>query len=77
MLIFANLHHALFLKWDKPMKNRRILTEREISVINKLMEKDSEILLQPRKNGYIIFEVKKKQVYRSDKDVQSNNGVPN
>ena len=54
----------------------KTLTEREITEINKLMERNSEIILQPRKNGYVIFEMKKKQVYRSDKEIQSNNGAP-
>ena len=58
------------------MEKGKILTEREITEINKLMERDSEIILQPRKNGYVIYEMKKKQVYRSDKEIQSNNGAP-
>ena len=62
--------------WDKSMEKGKILTEREITEINKLMERDSEIILQPRKNGYVIYEMKKKQVYRSDKEIQSNNGAP-
>ena len=53
----------------------KILTEREITEINKLMERNSEIILQPRKNGYVIFEMKKKMVYRSD-EIKLNNGVP-
>lgn len=58
------------------MEKVKILTEREITEINKLMERDSEIILQPRKNGYVIYEMKKKQVYRSDREIQSNNGAP-
>ena len=53
----------------------KTLTEREITEINKLMERNSEIILQPRKNGYVIFEIKKKMVYRSD-EIKLNNGVP-
>ena len=37
-------------------ENKKTLTEREITEINKLMERNSEIILQPRKNGYVIFE---------------------
>ena len=43
------------------------LTESEIKTINKLMERKAEIILEPRKNGYLIYESKKKLVFRSDK----------
>lgn len=50
-----------------PMTEARILTEREITEINKLMERKSEIVLEPRKDGYYIYESKKKLILRPEK----------
>lgn len=41
-----------------------VLTEQHRKVIEDLMDKKAEIILQPRKEGYIIYEMKKKIVYR-------------
>lgn len=50
-----------------PMTEARKLTEREITEINKLMERKSEIVLEPRKDGYFIYESKKKLIMRPEK----------
>ena len=50
-----------------PMTEARKLTEREITEINKLMERKSEIVLEPRKDGYYIYESKKKLIMRPEK----------
>lgn len=50
-----------------PMTEARKLTEREITEINKLMERKSEIVLEPRKDGYFIYESKKKLILRPEK----------
>ena len=50
-----------------PMTEARKLTEREITKINKLMERKSEIVLEPRKDGYFIYESKKKLILRPEK----------
>ena len=50
-----------------PMTEARKLTEREITKINKLMERKSEIVLEPRKDGYYIYESKKKLILRPEK----------
>ena len=50
-----------------PMTEARKLTEREITEINKLMERKSEIVLEPRKDGYYIYESKKKLILRPEK----------
>lgn len=44
-----------------------ILTERELALINQLMERKSEIILEPRKEGYLIYESRKKLIYRPQK----------
>lgn len=49
------------------MTEARKLTEREITEINKLMERKSEIVLEPRKDGYYIYESKKKLILRPEK----------
>ena len=49
------------------MTEARKLTEREITEINKLMERKSEIVLEPRKDGYYIYESKKKLIMRPEK----------
>ena len=49
------------------MTEARKLTEREITEINKLMERKSEIVLEPRKDGYFIYESKKKLILRPEK----------
>ena len=50
-----------------PMPETAALTEREITEINKLMERRSEIVLEPRKDGYYIYESKKKLIMRPEK----------
>lgn len=50
-----------------PMPEAAALTEREITEINKLMERRSEIVLEPRKDGYYIYESKKKLIMRPEK----------
>lgn len=50
------------------MEKISVLTEREINEINKLMERKSEIVLEPRKNGYYIYESKKKLILRPEKE---------
>lgn len=42
------------------------LSEKEISVINQLMGRKSEIILEPRKDGYLIYELRKKLIYRPE-----------
>ncbi len=49
------------------MADCRTLTEREITEINKLMERKSEIILEPRKDGYFIYEARKKLILRPEK----------
>ena len=49
------------------MTEARKLTKREITEINKLMERKSEIVLEPRKDGYYIYESKKKLILRPEK----------
>ena len=49
------------------MEKISVLTEREISEINKLMERKSEIILEPRKDGYFIYESRKKLIMRPEK----------
>ena len=48
------------------MEKISVLTEREIKEINKLMERKSEIVLEPRKDGYYIYESKKKLILRPE-----------
>lgn len=48
-------------------ENKFILTENDINEINKLMERKLEIILEPRRNGYLIYESKKKLISRTDK----------
>lgn len=50
-----------------PMPEAVTLTEREITEINRLMERRSEIVLEPRKDGYYIYESKKKLILRPEK----------
>lgn len=50
------------------MDKKKVLTECEIETISKLMERKSEIILEPRKNGYLIYESKKKLISRTDKE---------
>lgn len=50
------------------MEKISVLTEREISEINRLMERKSEIVLEPRKDGYYIYESKKKLILRPEKE---------
>lgn len=49
------------------MDKKKALSEKEISVINELMERKSEIVLEPRKDGYFIYESKKKLILRPEK----------
>lgn len=49
------------------MEKISVLTEREIKEINRLMERKSEIILEPRKDGYFIYESKKKLILRPEK----------
>lgn len=49
------------------MEKSSALTEREIKEINRLMERKSEIVLEPRKDGYYIYESKKKLILRPEK----------
>ncbi len=49
------------------MEKISVLTEREIKEINRLMERKSEIVLEPRKDGYYIYESKKKLILRPEK----------
>ena len=49
------------------MDKKKALSEKEISVINELMERKSEIVLEPRKDGYFIYESKKKLIMRPEK----------
>ena len=49
-----------------PMTEARKLTEREITEINKLMERKSEIVLEPRKDGYFIYDTNSKSTYRQN-----------
>lgn len=49
------------------MERISVLTEREIREINRLMERKSEIILEPRKDGYYIYESKKKLILRPEK----------
>lgn len=49
-----------------PMPGAAALTEREITEINKLMERRSEIVLEPRKDGYYIYESRKKLIMRPE-----------
>lgn len=48
------------------MEKISVLTEREINEINKLMERKSEIVLEPRKDGYYIYESRKKLILRPE-----------
>lgn len=48
------------------MEKSSALTEREIKEINRLMERKSEIVLEPRKDGYYIYESKKKLILRPE-----------
>ena len=48
------------------MEKISVLTEREISEINRLMERKSEIILEPRKDGYFIYESRKKLIMRPE-----------
>lgn len=48
------------------MEKISVLTEREIREINRLMERKSEIVLEPRKDGYYIYESKKKLIMRPE-----------
>lgn len=48
------------------MEKSSALTELEIKEINKLMERKSEIVLEPRKDGYYIYESKKKLILRPE-----------
>lgn len=47
-----------------------MLTKKEIDEINRLMQNKSEIVLEPRKNGYIIYECKKKLILRNDEIIK-------
>lgn len=47
-----------------------MLTDEHKRIIDELMNKNSEIVLQPRKEGYIIYEMKKKVVYRPEKKTE-------
>ena len=49
------------------MEKISVLTEREIKEINRLMERKSEIILEPRKDGYFIYESRKKLIMRPEK----------
>lgn len=49
------------------MEKISVLTEREIKEINRLMERKSEIILEPRKDGYFIYESRKKLILRPEK----------
>lgn len=49
------------------MEKISVLTEREIKEINRLMERKSEIILEPRKDGYYIYKSKKKLILRPEK----------
>lgn len=49
------------------MEETKKLTKGEIDAINKLMKRKSEIVLEPRKTGYLIYESKRKLVFRTDK----------
>ena len=48
------------------MEKISVLTEREIKEINRLMERKSEIILEPRKDGYFIYESRKKLIFRPE-----------
>lgn len=48
------------------MEENKVLSEKEISVINQLMGRRSEIILEPRKDGYLIYESKKKLILRPE-----------
>lgn len=48
------------------MEENITLSEKEISVINQLMGRRSEIILEPRKDGYLIYESKKKLILRPE-----------
>ncbi len=48
------------------MEKSSALTEREIKEINRLMERKLEIVLEPRKDGYYIYESKKKLILRPE-----------
>lgn len=48
------------------MEKSSALTEREIKEINRLMERKSEIVLEPRKDGYYIYESRKKLILRPE-----------
>lgn len=47
-----------------------MLTDEHKRIIDELMKKNSEIVLQPRRDGYIIYEMKKKVVYRPEKKTE-------
>lgn len=53
------------------MEENITLSEKEISVINQLMGRRSEIILEPRKDGYLIYESKKKLILRPDKQLKT------
>lgn len=46
------------------MEENITLSEKEITVINQLMGRRSEIILEPRKDGYLIYESRKKLILR-------------
>lgn len=48
------------------MEENITLSEKEITVINQLMGRRSEIILEPRKDGYLIYESKKKLILRPE-----------
>lgn len=54
------------------MEENITLSEKEISVINQLMGRRSEIILEPRKDGYLIYESKKKLILRPEKQLKTN-----
>lgn len=54
------------------MEENITLSEKEISVINQLMGRRSEIILEPRKDGYLIYESKKKLILRPEKQLKIN-----
>ena len=53
------------------MEKISVLTEREIKEINRLMERKSEIILEPRKDGYFIYESRKKLIMRPENKTES------
>ncbi len=65
-MLYGAVQHMLGEKY--PMGEQKKLTKGEIDAINKLMERKSEIILEPRKNGYLIYESKKKLIFRADKE---------